>query len=90
MLICSALLLSLGLGGHASGSFEERGGEHLWLRDAPAQPRLGDLDPELASFVIAAETTAQLDALEAVHAAVVEESSHSQGARDCTENFRHA
>lgn len=30
----SSLFAISGLGGHAFGSFKERGGEHMWLRDA--------------------------------------------------------
>jgi protein SERAC1 len=30
----SSLIAISGLGGHAFGSFKERGGDHMWLRDA--------------------------------------------------------
>ncbi|KAL7894173.1 nacht and ankyrin domain-containing protein [Trichoderma sp. TUCIM 5745] len=34
VLTVSSIIAICGLGGHAFGSFKERGGEHMWLRDA--------------------------------------------------------
>src|SRR3954463_15313436 len=33
MLICLSVVALSGLGGHAFGSFKERSGTHMWLRD---------------------------------------------------------
>lgn len=34
MLICLSVVALSGLGGHAFGSFKERDGTHMWLRDS--------------------------------------------------------
>ncbi|CAH0046042.1 unnamed protein product [Clonostachys solani] len=46
-------LISLsGLGGHAFGSFKERGGEHMWLRDSLPHHLVGQNEEPLARIMI--------------------------------------
>ncbi|KAL7948676.1 nacht and ankyrin domain-containing protein [Trichoderma barbatum] len=50
--VLSNIIAISGLGGHAFGSFKERNGEHMWLRDALPHGIIGESKKPIASVMI--------------------------------------